>query len=96
MCYTAPVLGAIVASAAWQKTKSPKAWWLTLLFWGGALFGVVDHWWNGELFLISPDIGRDLLLGVTISAVILAVWGVAVAWGRKNPVLQRYLCAPPA
>jgi len=93
MCYTAPVLGAIVASVAWKKTGSPKAWWLTLLFGGGALFGVVDHWWNGELFLISPDIGRDLLLGVVISAVILIAWGLAVAWGRKNPALQRYLGA---
>jgi len=87
MCYAAPVLGAVISSVAWSRTKSVKAWWLTLLMGGGALFGVVDHWWNGELFLISENIGSDLLLGVVIVAVILAAWAAALALTRSHPVL---------
>lgn len=91
MCYLAPVVGAVITSAVWRKTKSVKVWWLTLLFFGGALFGVIDHLWNGELFLISENIASDLLLGVAIVAVIFAAWGVTVAWSRKNPTLANYV-----
>lgn len=91
MCYVAPVIGAVITSVAWGKTKSVKAWWLALLFCGGALFGVIDHLWNGELFLISENIVSDLLLGVAIVAVILAVWGATVVWSKKNPTLANYV-----
>lgn len=91
MCYIAPVIGAVLTSVAWTKTKSVKAWWLTLLFCGGALFGVIDHLWNGELFLISENIASDLLLGVAIVAVILVVWAATVIWSKKNPTLANYV-----
>ena len=91
MCYVAPTIGAVITSAMWGKTKSTRIWWLTLLFWGGALFGVVDHWWNGELFLISENISGDLLLGVTITAAILVVWGLLAVMGKKSPTLANYL-----
>ena len=91
MCYVAPVMGAVITSALWSKTKSVKIWWLTLLFGGGALFGVIDHLWNGELFLISENIVSDLLLGVAIVAVILISWGVTVVCSRVNPTLANYV-----
>ena len=91
MCYTAPLVGAVITSVAWGKTKNVKVWWLTLMFYGGALFGVIDHWWNGELFLISENIISDLLLGVTISAIILISWGIAVVGSRISPTLAGYL-----
>ena len=91
MCYIAPVIGAVVTSAAWGKTKSVKLWWLALMFCGGALFGVVDHWWNGELFLISENIASDLLLGVTITAVILIAWGITVLRSKTSPTLSNYV-----
>ena len=91
MCYAAPLIGAAVTTVAWSKTKSVKVWWLMLMFYGGALFGVVDHWWNGELFLISENIVSDLLLGVTIGAVILLVWGVTVVCSKVNPTLANYV-----
>ncbi|MFC1624348.1 hypothetical protein ACFL28_03420 [Candidatus Omnitrophota bacterium] len=91
MCYVAPVIGAVISSVAWNKTKNVKVWWLTLLFCGGALFGVIDHLWNGELFLISENIGSDLLLGVAIVAVILVTWVATVAWSKKNSVLATYI-----
>ncbi len=90
MCYAAPLLGAVIANAAWRKSRSVKTWWLTLMFYGGALFGVIDHWWNKELFLISKNIASDLLLGVTISAVILAVWGIMLKVSKTNPTLASY------
>ena len=82
MCYTAPLIGAVVTTAAWAKTRSAKVWWL---------FGVIDHWWNGELFLISENIISDLLLGVAITAVILISWGITVVCSKTNPTLANYV-----
>jgi len=91
MCYTVPVAGAIVTSIAWSKTKNVKLWWLNLMFYGAALFGVVDHLWNGELFLISDNIVSDLLLGVVITLLTLIVWGVTILSSRRNPSLASYI-----
>ncbi len=68
-----------------------KVFWLTLLFWGGALFGVIDHLLNGELFLVSENVAWDLLLGAIITLAILLAWGGVVALSRKHPVLSRML-----
>ena len=90
MCYAFPTAGAVITTAVWSRTKSVKVWWLSLLFWGGALFGVIDHLWNGELFLISENIVSDLWLGVTISGVILVCWSVMVLASKANPTLANY------
>ena len=91
MCYAAPLAGALITSVAWGRTRSVKVWWLNLMFYGAALFGVIDHWWNGELFLISENIAKDLLLGVVITVLILAGWGITVLWSRVNPTLVNYV-----
>lgn len=91
MCYVGPLAGAIVTSVFWRKARNAKVFWLNLLFWGGALFGVIDHLLNGELFLISENIGWDLLLGGIITGAILVTWGGIVALSRKHPVLSRML-----
>jgi len=88
MCYAGPVAGAIVSSLVCNKTKSTKVWWLSLLYWGGALFGVIDHLWNGELFLISGDIVKDLLLGAVITVSIFIFWLGALLYYKHNPNLQ--------
>ena len=90
MCYTVPTTAAIVSSVIWSRTKDVKQWWLTLLFSGGALFGVIDHWWNGELFLISENIVSDLMLGVVITLVILVSWTIMVRQTKGNTILARY------
>lgn len=90
MCYLGPVMGAIATTAAWRKTKSVKLWWLTLMLYGSALFGVIDHLWNGELFLISENLAGDLLLGVIITAITLIIWGTIVL--RNKNVFQPSLC----
>jgi hypothetical protein len=55
-----------------------------MLLAGGALFGVVDHLWNGELFLFSGNLLSDLLLGATITATIVAAWAVIVRLDRPS------------
>ncbi len=90
MCYIGPVIGAVVTSGVWSKTKNVKVWWLTLMFYGGALIGVIDHLWNGELFLISESITNDLLLGVAMVAGIFIVWGITAIYSKVNPTLANY------
>ena len=90
MCYAVPTSGAVITTAIWSKTKSVKVWWLTLLLWGGAIFGVIDHLWNGELFLVSKNIVSDLMLGVVITAVIFVGWSITVIMSKSNPVLANY------
>ena len=88
VCYTIPLVAAIVSSVVWGAQKrSPAGWWLNLLLYGGALFGVVDHLWNGELFFIGEAPLMDLLLGVTITAVIFGGWGITFAVARAYPDL---------
>ncbi|UCH12749.1 MAG: hypothetical protein JSW18_02055 [Candidatus Omnitrophota bacterium] len=91
MCYTVPLAGAMITSLAWRKSKSVKLWWLNLMFYGGALFGVIDHLWNGELFLISENIIKDLLLGVTITLCILLTWAFVLAFAKINPTLANHV-----
>lgn len=91
MCYAMPTAGAIVTSFLWSKTKSVKVWWLNLMFCGGALFGLIDHLWNKELFLISENIASDLLLGGVITLAIVIIWAVVIMFARVNPTLAKYV-----
>ena len=59
------------------------------MLYGGALFGVVDHLWHGELFLIGEAPLMDLLLGGTITAAIFGGWGITFAVARVYPGLGR-------
>lgn len=89
MCYTIPVAGAIVTSIIRHKKKDVKIWRLNLMFLGGAIFGVVDHLWNRELFLVSENLFADLLLGVVISAIIIVFWRLTLLFGRANQNIAR-------
>jgi hypothetical protein len=93
MCHVVPAAGAIVTSFIWKRNKSVKTFWLILMFVGGALFGMIDHLWNGELFLIGKNVTNDLLLGVVIASFIVVAWSVIVALSRFNPALKKYLVA---
>ena len=88
MCYTVPTAAAIVTTFMWRKNKSLGLWWLLLLFYGGALFGVIDHLWNGELFLISKTPVKDFALGFVITAVIILAWLVIMAVAKNTPALS--------
>ncbi len=95
MCYAIPLAGAVITSLVWRKKREPKIWWLNLMFYGGALFGVIDHLWNGELFLVSENIVKDLLLGVVISASMLVCWFIILALSKATPGLSNYLDIRP-
>lgn len=85
MCYTVPIAAAIVTGFAWRKNRSISLWWLLLLFCGASLFGVIDHLWNGELFLISENWVKDLALGAVITAVTSLAWGLVLVLAKNNP-----------
>lgn len=82
-CFAVPTVAAVVhhfmrkSRPEWKNSEKHK--WLTLLLAGGAIFGIIDHWWNGELFLISDNLFADMMLGVTITVVIFLAWFVVVA-----------------
>lgn len=89
VCYTIPLAAGII-NAVRRKTshkKDKEGFWLNLLFGGASLFGVIDHMWNGELFLIGPNLVSDLALGTTITAGVLASWGIIV---HKEAITQKF------
>ncbi|MCK5580641.1 MAG: hypothetical protein KAJ18_05140 [Candidatus Omnitrophica bacterium] len=91
MCYAIPVVGAVITSVVWKKTKDVKIWWLNIMFYGGAVFGIVDHLWNGELFVVPENLAHDLWLGCFISLAVIVCWLGLVRMSQKNPVLASYV-----
>lgn len=88
VCYAIPTVAALIHYGSRKKVSSLRTSvhqkWLNLLLAGGALFGIVDHVWNGELFLIGNNIVSDLLLGTTITIVITFAWLVLVAFDNLS------------
>ena len=88
VCYVVPTAAAIVHSimrkniTSWKDSSNQL--WLSLLLAGGAIFGLVDHWWNGELFLIGENVLMDLSLGVTITIAITAIWAVVTIVNKSK------------
>ena len=95
VCYLVPAIAAIVhhgfrkSNTSWKKSTSHL--WLSLLLTGGAIFGLVDHLWNGELFLFGENLLVDLLLGVTITVAIVVAWFIIITLNKstiEKPELQ--------
>jgi len=88
VCYAIPAVAAVVHYATRKNILSWKTsvhhLWLGLLLLGGAVFGIVDHLWNGEIFLIGENIVFDLLLGVAITVSILVIWTIIVTLDKKT------------
>jgi hypothetical protein len=82
MCHAVPIANAIVTTFWWKKSRSPRLGQLNLMFYGASIFGIVDHLWSGELFLISPDLTKDILKGVVIAASVWGIWGAGLLWER--------------
>jgi len=91
MCYLGPTTAAIVTTFMWKNKKTLRLFWLMLMFYGGSLFGVIDHLWNGELFLVSENWVKDALLGVVITAATLLAWRIILALAKSNPSLRSSL-----
>lgn len=90
VCYAVPTTVAVLSILYRGKHSlhTKYAQWFTLLFSGGAVFGIVDHLWNGELFLIGDNIVSDILLGFAITAALSVVWLAAVCVDKQKTPLQ--------
>jgi hypothetical protein len=84
VCYIVPLVATILGTAHSKASDrhSVKEFWLNIMLLGGALFGLIDHFWNGQLFLISANWFLDLALGGTITLGIFASWGIIVSKDR--------------
>jgi hypothetical protein len=82
-CYAAPVAAAMIHFITRKKVKHIRHdkhhKWLNLMFLGAAVFGFVDHLWNGELLAFSAS---DMMLGLMITAALVLAWGVIVTVDR--------------
>ncbi|MBR9690725.1 hypothetical protein GOV08_03495 [Candidatus Woesearchaeota archaeon] len=85
-CYAVPAVAAIIHF--FFRKNSPRLRndkrqeWLNQLLLGGAIFGVVDHAWNGELLMVGKKPLVDLALGIIITAVIFLAWGIMVVYDK--------------
>jgi hypothetical protein len=93
MWYLGPTTAAIVTTFIWKSKKTLRLFWLMLMFYGGSLFGAIDHLWNGELFLVSENWVKDLSLGIVITAVIIMAWKKILILAKRTPSLNMYLKA---
>lgn len=88
VCYAVPAVAAIFHFIFKNKVPALKhsihQKWLTLLLLGGSIFGIVDHWWNGELFLIGDAILLDLLLGLVITVSLITSWFIIVTLEKST------------
>lgn len=91
MCYLGPTTAAIITTFMWKSKKTLRLFWLMLMFYGGSLFGVIDHLWNGELFLVSENWVKDLSLGVVITLGIIMAWRGILFLAKRTPSLNDYL-----
>ena len=83
VCYVVPLITTLIIYA--RRGSFTHSFWLLLMLAGGSLFGLVDHLWNGELFLISEAWMMDLSLGFTITLSIFGTWGMIV---HKNGITE--------
>ena len=86
MCWVIPTVTGIIVHSV-RKTKrmnGSKGFWLQLLLMGGAIFGIIDHIWNGELLLLGAQPMKDIALGVVITVGIFVIWGIITASDKKK------------
>jgi hypothetical protein len=90
VCYIVPTVASIIEYMRTRKIKqkNPHKNWLNLMFLGGTLFGIIDHLWNGELFLISANWVSDLTLGFTITAGIIGSWSLIVFMPKITDLMR--------
>lgn len=86
VCYILPTAAALAVwglrkKGGWSDAKFSS---LNLLFVGAAVFGVIDHLWNGELFLVGPNVVSDIALGVTITLSVVVVWLALLAFESRD------------
>lgn len=96
VCFIVPLAAAVITSAIWKiQEGGPAGWWLNLLLYGGAVFGVVDHIWFGEFLLGFQQLFNgtapmtDVTLGFAITGMIFGSWGLTLGLAKMNPAMAR-------
>ncbi|MFH1257279.1 MAG: hypothetical protein V1494_08395 [Candidatus Diapherotrites archaeon] len=86
VCYAIPLSLSVILFALRKRAikDSSELHWLNLMLSGGAVMLVIDHFWNGELFLIGENLFSDLLLGVLMTAGVFVFWGIMIAAGKAK------------
>jgi hypothetical protein len=59
------------------------------MLFGASVFGVVDHAWTNELFMISTSWPMDLALGSAITACTVGLWGLLVSAPKIDQFMRR-------
>lgn len=84
LCYTIPTAVWLILTIFRKWRKGPELTWLYLLLFGATLFGLIDHLWNGEIFLIGENPLKDIALGIVITLAVLGVWGIMIFLHRQK------------
>jgi hypothetical protein len=89
VCYIIPLATGLITVARRKvmHKKDKEGLWLSLMFAGASVFGVIEHAWNGELMMIGPNIASDLALGTAITAGVFVSWGAAV---NKDRIFESF------
>ncbi len=83
VCYSI-VLGAAICMQGFRhrvQNRLPHTNVLSLMLWGGSIALLLDHFMNGELFLLS-GFAWELLVGFVMVLGILTVWGMYVVLSK--------------
>ena len=90
VCYIVPTIATVIQFIRRGNKKDQHNYWLNLMFLGAAFFGIIDHLWNGELFLISQNWVMDLALGFTITGGIIGGWGLIISAPKIMDSMRRF------
>ncbi len=79
-CYSIPLAAAVILFIARKirHNKDRNLWLLNMIFASGTVMLVIDHWLNGELFLIGENIEFDLALGAVMTLGAAAFWAIVI------------------
>jgi len=89
VCYIVPTIATVIEFIRKKNNKDRHNHWLNLMFLGAAVFGTIDHLWNGELFLISANWMVDLTLGFVITGGIIFSWSLIISTPRVIDLMRR-------
>ena len=87
MCYTVPLTAALITQLLNRHWQSSRGRYLNLMLYGGAIFGLIDHAWNGELLTAPQNLSSDLLLGAVITVGLITCWFIVTNWPLLNKPL---------
>ncbi|MBI5466547.1 MAG: hypothetical protein HY974_04660 [Candidatus Kerfeldbacteria bacterium] len=90
MCYAVPLTAALITQLLNNRLRSGHIRYLNSMLYGGAIFGLIDHLWNGELLIRPENLGSDLLLGIVITLGLVIGWFIIVRWPALNKPLSHF------